>query len=145
MAILLEAGHISVGCNKVVAVVAGMEWFGQDDIGVYVVDKHDEVVAAAGVDEETTHAVGVKFADVIYTEVELFRLCGRQMAGCCIGGAALQWYFSVLRAWWSERPASFFYVALQSFDGNRAILVHVGVGEAWTGSAVSCFDGCKPG
>ena len=86
VAILLEAGHNLVVCSKAVAVVAGMERFGQDEIGVYVIGKHDEVVAAVRADEETTHAVGVKFADGIYPEVELFRLCGRKLAGCCVGG-----------------------------------------------------------
>ena len=40
---------------------------------------------------------------------------------------------------------SLFDVALQIFDVNSAILGHVGIGEAWPGIVVFCFDGCDPG
>ena len=65
--------------------MAGMERFYQYEVGVYMVGKHDEVVAAAGADGETTHVVSVEFSDGLYPDVELFLLCGGQLYGCCIG------------------------------------------------------------
>ena len=36
-------------------------------------------------------------------------------------------------------------VSLESFDGDRAVFRCVGVGEAWPGRVVACFDGGYPG
>ena len=68
-----------------------------------------------------------------------------QLAGCCIGG----WHFSdisrICGLGGADALPRLFYVALQSFDGNREILGNVDVGEASPGSVVSFFDGCEPG
>ena len=50
MPVLLEAGHDAVFCNKVMTIMTGLEGFDQDDVGVYVVGEHNEVVAATGAD-----------------------------------------------------------------------------------------------
>ena len=58
-----------------------------------MVGEHDEVVAAAGADGETTHAVGVEIYYGIYSDIEFFgfglgvswcRCMGRH---CDLGGA----------------------------------------------------------
>ena len=48
-----------------------MELLDQYDVLVYVVGEHDEVVAAAGADGETTHVVGVELAYGLYGAVGL--------------------------------------------------------------------------
>ena len=73
------------------AVVAGLEQLNQYDVGVYVVGNHDEVVAAAGEDGEKTHVFGVEFFDGLYPDVKLFRICGGQLDGCCIGRRRFSW------------------------------------------------------
>ena len=55
----LEARHDEVCCSKAVEIVTGIEWPDKDDVGVYVVGDHDEVVAAARADGETAHFFGV--------------------------------------------------------------------------------------
>ena len=52
--------------------MAGLEWFDQDNVSVYMVYEHDEVFVAAGADGETTHVFGVEFSDGLYPDVKLF-------------------------------------------------------------------------
>ena len=51
--------------------MVGFEWLHQDDIGVHIVGEHDEVVAAAGANQEPAHVISVKFTDGIGRYVEL--------------------------------------------------------------------------
>ena len=69
MLVIPEAGHDAVFFGEAVAIVTGLEWLDQDDVGVYVVGKHDEVVAAARADGETTHVVSVDLAYGLYPEI----------------------------------------------------------------------------
>ena len=59
MAVLLEAAHDTICCGDVVAIVTVLEGFDQDDVGVYVLVEHDELVAVVGSDGGTAHVVGV--------------------------------------------------------------------------------------
>ena len=144
MAMLLEAGNNVVGCGELVAVVLVLERFGQDEVVVYVVGEHDEVVDATRAERKTTHFVGVYFSDVLYPDIELFLLCDWQLVGCCIGGRHFSEIARFCRLDGADALPCLFGVALQIFGGNRAILGHVGVGEAWSGIVVSCFYGCDP-
>ena len=71
MTTLFEAGHDPICGGEAVTVVSGFEWIHQDDIGVYMVGDHEEVVAALGANQEPAHAIGVKFADRFSRDVEL--------------------------------------------------------------------------
>ena len=53
-----------------------MERLDQDDVLVYMVCAHDEVVAAVGADRESSHVVGVELANGIYPNIEIFGLGG---------------------------------------------------------------------
>ena len=51
--------------------MTGLDGFGQDDVGVYMVGEHDEVVAAAGAGGEMSQVVGVELSYGIYPDMEL--------------------------------------------------------------------------
>ena len=101
--------------------------------------EHDELVAAAGADGELAHVVGVELANGIYPNIEFFglgggvgwRWCRCFGRRCGLGGL--------------DALSRLFYVTLEGFYGDRAVLGRVGGGEAWPGSVVACLDGCHPG
>ena len=72
MAALCEAGSDSIYGGEAVAVVAGLEWLHQDNIGVHMVGEHEEFVAASGVNREPAHVISVNFSDGLGCYVELF-------------------------------------------------------------------------
>ena len=116
-----------------------MERLDQDDVCVHMVYEHDEVVAAAGADGESAHVVGVELANGLYPNIELFGIGGR-----------VRWRRRRLFGWrcglgGSDDLLRLFYVTLEGFYGERAVLGRVGGGEAWPGSVVTCFDVCQPG
>ena len=122
MPVLLEAGHDGVCCGEAVAIVTGMEWFDQDDVGVYVEGEHDELVAAAGAERETAHVVGVEVAYETYPDMEFLgfscrlRWCRWFGWSCDIDGV--------------DSLSRLLDMALESFYGDRAILGRIGGGES---------------
>ena len=132
MLVIPEAGHDAVFFGEAVAIVTGLEWLDQDDVGVYVVGKHDEVVAAARAEGETAHVIGVELAYGLYTDMEFLgfgcrlRWCRWFGRSCDLGGA--------------DSFSHLLDMALESFNGDRAILGRVGGVEAYPGSVVACFD-----
>ena len=104
-----------------------------------MVCEHDEVVAAAGADWELAYVVRVELANGLYPYIELFGLGGgvrwrwRRCSGkhCGLGG--------------SNTLSRMFYVTLEGFYGERAVLGCVGGGESGKGGMVTCLDGCQPG
>ena len=93
-----------------------MERLDQDDVLVYMVCAHDEVVAAVGADRESSHVVGVELANGIYPNIEFFGLGGglRWRWRCCFGrrcGLGV-----------SNTLSRLFYVTLKGFYGDRADL-----------------------
>ena len=50
VAALLEAGHDADVCRDTVAILAGLEGFDEDDVGVAMVINHEVLVAAEGVE-----------------------------------------------------------------------------------------------
>ena len=94
-----------------------------------MVGEHNEVVAATGADGETAHVVSVELAYGLYLDMEFlgfgcrlrwFCWCGRR---CDPGGA--------------DSLSRLLGVALDIFDGDRAILGCIGGGEACTGRIVT--------
>ena len=100
---------------------------------------HDEVISAVGADWKSVHVVGVELANGIYPDIEFFgldggvRCCWRHCFGQCCSLGEL------------NALSRLFYVTLEGFYGDRAILGCVGGGEAWPGGVVTCLDGCQPG
>ena len=100
---------------------------------------HDEVISTVGADWESVHVVGVELANGIYPDIEFFgldggvRCCWRHCFGQCCSLGEL------------NALSRLFYVTLEGFYGDRAILGCVGGGEAWPGGVVTCLDGCQPG
>ena len=72
VAALLEASHYAGVCGDTVAILAGMEGFNEDDVGVAMVSNHEVLVAAAGAEWEAACVVGVESAGGIEPEVDLF-------------------------------------------------------------------------
>ena len=104
-----------------------------------MVCEHDEVVAAAGADGESAHVVGVELANGLYPNIEFFGI-----------GGGVRWCWR--RCFWrrcglgeSNALSQLFYVTLEGFYGDMAVLGRVGGGEAWSGSLVACLDGCQLG
>ena len=103
-----------------------------------MVCKHDEVVDAAGADKESAHVVDVELDDGIYPNMEFFGFGGgvRWRWRCCFG--------SRCGLGGSDALSQLFYVTLEVFYGDRAVLGGVSTGEAWTGGVVAWIDGCHP-
>ena len=59
-------------CGDTVAILAGLEGFDEDDVGVAMVSEHEVLVAAAGAEWEAACVVGVESAGGLDPEVELF-------------------------------------------------------------------------
>ena len=72
------------------AVVLGLEGFDKNDVGVDVVGEHYVVIAAAGVDGEAAHVVGVELGDGFDADVEFF--CGFGGLGMGAGLGGLGWF-----------------------------------------------------
>ena len=90
-----------------------------------MVCEHDEVVADAVADGAAAHAVGVELANRIYPNIEFFGL-GPRVRGrwrrcfgqrCGLGGL--------------DSLLKLFYVTLEGFGGDKAVLVRAGGGDAW--------------
>ena len=104
-----------------------------------MVCEHDEVVTAAGADRESAHGVVVDLSNGLYPYIEFFGLGGgvrwrwRRCFGrrCGLGG--------------SNTLSRLFYVTLEGFYGDRAILGRVGGCDAWPGGVVAYLDVCHPG
>ena len=100
---------------------------------------HDEVVTTAGADRESAHIVSVELANGLYPNIEFFDLGGR-------GSWRWRRYFGrSCGLGVSDALSRLFYVTLEDFYEDRAVLGCVGGGEAWTGSLVACLDGCQLG
>ena len=81
------------------AILAGLERFDEDGVGVAIVGDHEVLVAAAGADWEAAHVFGVESAGGLDPEVDLFRRVRRErfinggrwrvkfIVACGIGGA----------------------------------------------------------
>ena len=130
MAVLLESVQDAVCCGKAVAIILLLERLDQDEVLVYMIYEHDEVVAAAVAEGESAHFVGVELANGLNPNIEFFGL-----------GGGVRWRWDLV-----DRTTcrDFFYVTLEGFYGDRAVLGRVGGGEAWPGSVVACLDGCQP-
>ena len=99
VAVLLEAVHDAGVCGDTVAILAGLEGFDEDDVGVTMVSDHELLVAAAGAEWEAACVVGVESAGGIDPEVELFGSVRRErfinvggwrvklIVACGLGGA----------------------------------------------------------
>ena len=59
------------------AVMAGLEGFNKDSVGVAVVGQHDVLVATARADGEAAHVICVELADGFDSDVEFFGLMVR--------------------------------------------------------------------
>ena len=104
-----------------------------------MVCEHDEVIANSGADWELAHVVVVELANGLYPKIEFFGIGG---------GVRWRWchYFGRRCGLGVSNALSrLFYVTLKDFYGDRAVLGHVGGGEAWPGGIVACLDGCHPG
>ena len=85
------------------------------------------------------HVFGVELTNGLYPNIEYFGPCGRVRwlwcrcfgQRCGLGG--------------SDDLSRLFYVTLEGFYGDRAVLGRVGGGEAWPGGIVDCLDDCQPG
>jgi len=62
----MEAGHDAPVCGYLMAVVAGLEGFHENGIGVTVVGQHVVLVATAQAGGESAHVVCVELADGLY-------------------------------------------------------------------------------
>ena len=71
----LESGHDAPVCSYSMAVVAGLEGFHENGIGVTVVGQHDVLVATVRAGGESAHVLCVELADGLYKHVEF--VCGR--------------------------------------------------------------------
>ena len=99
MAARLEAGHDAGVCGDTVAILAGLEGFDEDGVGVAMVGNHEVLIAAAGSDWEAACVVGVESSGGLDLEVKLFRRVRRErfidgggwrvklIAACGLGGA----------------------------------------------------------
>ena len=98
VATLLEAGHDAGVCGDTVAIVAGLEGFNEDDVGVAMVSNHKVLVVAVGAGWEAACVVGVESAGGLDPEVDLFGSirwerfinCGglrAKLIFVCLGGA----------------------------------------------------------
>ena len=72
VAALLEAGHDARVCGDTVAILAGLEGFNKDDVGVAMVSNHEVLVATAGAEWEAAYVVSVESAGGLDREVDLF-------------------------------------------------------------------------
>ena len=59
VAALLEAGHDAGVCRDTMAILAGLEGFDEDDVGVTMVSDHEVLVASYGEEWEAACVVGV--------------------------------------------------------------------------------------
>jgi hypothetical protein len=46
-----------------VSVVAGLEGFGEDGVGIAVIGQHNVLITASRTDREATHVISEEFAD----------------------------------------------------------------------------------
>ena len=76
MAVLLESVQDAVCCGKAVAIILILERLDQDEVLVYMIYEHDEVVAAAVAEGESAHFVGVELANGLNPNIEFFGLGG---------------------------------------------------------------------
>ena len=131
MVVLLESGHDAVSRGEAVAIVSWLERLKNDDIGVYMLCEHDEVISAAGADWELDHVVGVDLSNGIYPNIEFIGIGGgvRWIWNRCFGRS--------YGLGGSNALSRFFYVTLEGFYGNRAVIGCVGGGEAWPGGVVN--------
>ena len=84
----LETGHKARVGWDAESVVAGLEGFGEDGIGIAVIGKHDVLIAAARTDREATHVICEEFADGVRPDVHFLRR-GEGRVGRGTGGRAL--------------------------------------------------------
>jgi hypothetical protein len=66
----VEASHDAPVCGYPMAVVAGLEGFHENGVGVAVVGQHDVLVATARACGESAHVVCVELADGFYGYME---------------------------------------------------------------------------
>mgnify|MGYP006187013679 CR=1 FL=1 len=133
----LESGHDAPVCGYSMAVVAGLEGFHKNGVGVTVVGQHDVLVATARACGESAHVVCVELADGLYKHVEF--VCSR--GGGIDGGS---YGFCRFGFGGSEALSGLGKVPLEGFRAVGAVLGGVGKSEARPAGVVAGFDGGEP-
>ena len=140
----LEAIHDGiVGCETM-AIGTRLERPDNDGVGIYVVGKHDVLVAAAGADGEPTHVISVELSNRIYLDMDFLGLDSVEWTGNVrkrIYGDWLQWNLPLCGL---ETLAGFREVSFEVLFRDGEVFGGIVEGEFMSGIKVASMDGCKP-
>jgi hypothetical protein len=140
--------ELGEGVNQGV-LVSGLQWFGEDGIGVMVIKNHDIFITTAGGVGKTAGLVAVSLAGEVHDldchtvgSNVILRVRGR-CHNACGGGERRIW--GRLRFGGADVFGVLAEMTFCRFEGLGEVFAYQGRSEVWPSGEVTCIDGFAPG